>query len=55
MFENLMRMWIAGRASSAWHLPDRSEQPLRSELYSADQMEHHGEKLAESHRGAKPC
>ena len=53
MFENLMRMWTAGRASSAWHLPDRSEQPLRSELYSADQMEQHGEKLAESHKGAR--
>ncbi len=53
MFENLMRMWTAGRASSAWHLPDRSEQPLRSELYSADQMEQHGERLAESHKDAR--
>src|SRR6187399_487749 len=53
MFENLMRMWTAGRAPSAWRLPDRSEQPLRSELYSADQMEHHGEKLAESHKDAR--
>ena len=53
MFENLMRTWTAGRASSAWHLPDRSEQPLRSELYRADQMEQHGERLAESHRGAR--
>ncbi|HET7777007.1 MAG TPA: cyclic beta 1-2 glucan synthetase, partial [Rudaea sp.] len=48
-----MRLWTAGRASSARNLPDRSEQPLRSELYSADQMEQHGERLAESHKGAR--
>jgi len=33
--------------------PSTREQPLRSELYSAGQMEQHGEILAESHKGAR--
>src|SRR5437763_16470398 len=30
-----------------------SDHPLRAELYSADQMEQHGEILAESHRNTR--
>ena len=32
---------------------DVTEQPLRSELYSAGQMEQHGEALADSHKDAR--
>jgi len=52
MLRYLVRKWKAVRPGQ-WRPPDHIEQPLRSELYSAEQMEQHGEVLAESHRDAR--
>src|SRR5690349_15109450 len=53
MFDYLARKWKGERAAHLGRPQDRSEQPLRSELYSADQMEQHGETLADSHRDVR--
>ena len=53
MLGYLVRKWREARGSVPGRTPDRSEQPLRSELYSADQMEQHGEILAESHKDTR--
>jgi cellobiose phosphorylase len=52
MLRYLVRKWKAVRPGQ-WRPPQHIEQPLRSELYSAEQMEQHGEVLAESHRDAR--
>jgi hypothetical protein len=52
MLRHLVRKWNAVRPGQ-WRPPDHIEQPLRSELYSAEQMELHGEVLAETHRDAR--
>jgi cyclic beta-1,2-glucan synthetase len=38
------------RSSGLSHKPSLEELPLRSELFSADQMERHGKTLATAHR-----
>src|SRR5688572_7483976 len=42
------RLWRWGRA--AVNKPWQAEQPLRSQLFSAEQMERHGKALAQAHR-----
>ena len=44
--------WKAARGSRQGQSPDGNESPLRAELFSADQMEQHGEFLAGMHRDA---
>ncbi|WP_152566410.1 glycoside hydrolase family 94 protein [Lysobacter antibioticus] len=42
------RLWRWGRAATS--KPWQAEQPLRSQLFSAEQMERHGKSLAHAHR-----
>ena len=38
------------RTKKAWQIPRENDLPLRSELFSLDQLIHHAKKLAESHK-----
>ena len=49
IFENLSRLWASIRGKGLAEKFACSEPPLRAELFSADQMEHHGKTLASSH------
>ena len=46
----LLRFGVSLRASGLPHEPTDHEPPLRSELFSADQMEQHGRRLAGAHK-----
>ncbi|MBS1211227.1 MAG: beta-(1,2)-glucan production associated transrane protein, partial [Proteobacteria bacterium] len=46
-----LHQWIASLRERSWHWAAiDNEQPLRSELFSADQMEQHGNALATQHK-----
>ena len=49
IFENLSRLWTSLHGKGLAEKFACSEPPLRAELFSADQMEHHGKTLAGSH------
>jgi cyclic beta-1,2-glucan synthetase len=48
--KNLFHMWARRRASDLAHTYAVNELPLRSELFSANQMEQHGKILADMHQ-----
>ena len=51
--EYIRNKWKTARGSQPGQPPDSIEPPLRSELYSADQLEQHGEFLASLHRDSR--
>jgi len=51
MLDFIAGKWATRRLQA--RVPSASEHPLRAELYSADQMEQHGEILAESHKNTR--
>jgi hypothetical protein len=50
IFGHLIQFGARFRTSGPSHKPPAIELPLRSELFSADQMERHGKTLAAAHR-----
>ena len=49
IFDNLSHLWTSLRGNDLAQKYACVEPPLREELFSADQMEHHGRTLADSH------
>ncbi len=47
---NLHHLWASLQGNGPAHKYATSEPPLRSELFSTDQMKHHGKDLADSHK-----